>query len=353
INPDALAIVQTIPVGNGPGAIAAGEQAVWVANTRDATVSRVDLDRGGDTKTIHLAIGPAGIAVGDGAVWVSSEAEAALYHLDPRSGAIIQRIPVGNGPSGVAVSGDAVWVANRQDGTVSRVDQEMNSEVDLIDVGRIPVSVAAGSGAVWVANEGDGTISRIDVETGRVDRTLSLGSSPNALVVSDDTVWTSTLPSLSSHRGGVLRLEGVPDCRCIAPAQLEDFLYPQVLTLAYDGLLAHRHVGGIGGASLVGNLALGVPTPTDQGRTYTFQLRRGIRYSNGAPVRASDFRYSLERLLTINPGLNYNEIVGASECSARPPERCDLSTGIEVDDAAGTITIHLAKADRDFLHKPP
>jgi YVTN family beta-propeller protein len=351
INPDTLAVVQTIPVGNGPGAIAAGEQAVWVANTIDATVSRIDVARGGDAKSIPLATGPTGIAVGARAVWVSSEAEAAVYRLDPRSGAIVERIPVGNGPSGVAVSEEGVWVANRQDGTVSRIDPQTNSVVATIPVGLSPVSVAARGGAVWVANEGDGTIMRIDAATGRVDKTLPLASSPNGLVATGDTVWVSTLPSLSSHRGGVLRVEGAPER--IDPAR-ENLADPQVLTLAYDGLLAYRHVGGIAGASLVGNLALRVPTPSDQGKTYTFQLRRNIRYSSGAPVRASDFRYSLERLLTVNRTLApsyYNGIVGAAECPARPPERCDLSTGIEVDDAAGTITIHLARADPDFLHK--
>jgi YVTN family beta-propeller protein len=357
LDPDTLTELQRFPVGNGPGAIAVGEQAVWVANTVDATVSRIDLARAGPPKPIPLGTGPAGIAVGAGAVWVSSEAEAALYRLDPRSGAIVERIPVGNGASGVAVGKEGVWVANRQDGTVSRVDAQTNFVVDTIDVGQTPVSVAVSGGAVWVANAGDGTISRIDVERGEPDKTLSLASSPNALALSGDQVWASTLPSLRSHRGGVLRVEGVPDCRCIDSAYLGPLGDSQLVSLsalAYDGLLTYRHVGGIGGASLVGNLALRVPTPTDQGRTYTFQLRPGIRYSNGAPVRASDFRYSLERLLSVNRDLApalYNGIVGASECSARPPKRCDLSAGIEVDDAAGTIAIHLAESDPDFLHK--
>jgi YVTN family beta-propeller protein len=356
INPDTLTVVQTFPVGNGPGAIAVGGQAVWVANTIDATMSRIDLARGGVTKTIPLGTGPVGLAVGAGAVWVSSEASGTLFRLDPRTGAIVEPIQVGNGPSGVAVGEDGVWVANRQDGTASHVDPKTNSVVAIIDVGPTPVSVAAGGGAVWVANEGDGTISRIDVERNQVDKTISLASSPNALVLSGDTVWSSTRPSLSSHRGGVLRVESeFSDCRCIDPAiarGIVNFTDKSVTTLAYDGLVSHRRVGGIAGGALVGNLAVRVPTPTDQGRTYTFQLRRGIHYSNGAPVRASDFRYSLERLFTINRAeASFYGIVGASDCSARPPERCDLSAGIAVDDGTGTITIHLAKPDPDFLQK--
>jgi YVTN family beta-propeller protein len=333
IDPRTLRVVQTIAVGNGPGAVAAGYGAVWVANTIDGTVSRIDLAGGGATKAIPVGSAPAGIALGAGAVWVSSETGGTLLQLDPRSGAPIDSVPVGNGPSGVAVGKGGVWVANSQDGTVSHLDPRANSVVDTIDVGRSPVSVAAGQGMVWVANEGDGTIARLDPGRGEVDKSLSFASSPNALVVAGNTVWASTRPAVSSHRGGVLRVESdLSQCRCVDPAfgtgPTASFTDQNVSTLAYDGLVAYRRVGGIGGGTLVGNLAVRVPRPTDQGRTYTFQLRRGIRYSNGATVRASDFRYSLERLLTINRQFAsgyYNGIVGASKCSARPPARCDLS----------------------------
>jgi ABC-type transport system substrate-binding protein/class 3 adenylate cyclase/streptogramin lyase len=358
INPDTLTDVQTITVGNGPSAIAASSQAVWVANTLDATVSRIDLDRGRAARPIPLGTAPTGITVGAGGVWILSEAGGTLFRLDPRSQAIVESIPVGNGPSAVAVSEDGVWVANRQDGTLFRVDPQTNRVVDTIDVGPTPVSLAAGNGAVWVAIEGDGTVVRVDAEDGQVKKTVSLTSRPNSLALFGDTVWASTLASLSSHRGGVLRVEAeLSACQCIDPAGLGDianFTDGAVTTLAYDGLVAYRRVGGVGGSSLVGNLALRVPTPNDQGRTYTFQLRPGIHYSNGAPVRASDFRYSLERLFTINRDFAsrfYSGIVGATDCTARPPARCDLSRGIDVDDAAGRITIHLRKADPDFLHK--
>jgi YVTN family beta-propeller protein len=358
IDPDTLTDVQTISVGNGPGAIAASSHAVWVANTLDATVSRIDLDRGRVATPIPLGVPPTGITVGAGGVWVSSEAGGTLFRLDPRSGAIIESIPVGNGPWAVAVSEDGVWVANRQDGTVSRVDPQTNQVVDTIDVGPTPVSVAAGKGAVWVAIEGEGAVVRLDAEDGQVEKTVSLTSRPSSLALWGDTVWASTLASLSSHRGGVLRVEAeLSVCRCIDPAGLSDianFTDGAVTTLVYDGLVAYRRVGGVGGGSLVGNLALRVPTPSDQGKTYTFQLRPRIHYSNGALLRASDFRYSLERLLTINRGFAsrfYRGIAGATDCAARSSARCDLSRGIEVDDAAGRITIHLGTADPDFLHK--
>ena len=98
---------------------------------------------------------------------------------------------------------------------------------------------------------------------------------------------------------------------------------------------------------------MSVPAPTDGGRTYAFRLRRGIRYSTGAAVKASDVRRGLERVLRMNgeprrrttPG---SAVPGAAWDGRR---RCDLSSGIRVDDAAGTITFRLTAADPDFLYK--
>jgi YVTN family beta-propeller protein len=355
VAPDSVSLVQTFEVGNGPAAVAVGEEAVWVANTIDGTVSRIDLASGNLT-SVPVSAGPAGIDIGAGSVWVTSETTGTVLRLDPRSGAPVQSIGVGNGPTGIAAGEGGVWVANRQDGTVSRIDPATNSvSATIPDVGVNPTAVAVGLGAVWVANAGDGTIARIEPAGGRVDERVPVESSPSAIALAGDSVWTTTLPSLGMHRGGILRVESIPlECGCIDPAGAG--AYPDlqvVISLTYDTLLAYRRVGGIGGAALVGNLAERVPTPTDQGRTYTFQLRRGIRFSNGTPLRASDFRSSIERLLTLDdPRVPaYDDIVGASECAATPPDRCDLSQGIEVDDDLGRITIRLERPDTDFLHK--
>jgi YVTN family beta-propeller protein len=356
INPEPLGVVQTFAVGNGPAAVAVGERAVWVANTIDGTLSRIDLATGAET-TIPVGASPAGVAVGEGAVWVTNEATGTVLRLDPRSGAIVQPVSVGNGPTGIAVGESGVWVANRQDGTVSRIDPATNSvSATIPDVGVNPTAVAAGLDAVWVANAGDGTVARIDPAAGRVDETIAVESSPNDIALADGNVWTTTLPSPAGHRGGVLRVEvkSFPDsCACVDPVGASPYPEDQIgISLAHDGLLTYRRVGGIGGATLVGNLAARVPVPTARGTSYTFQLRPGIRYSDGAPVRASDFRYSVERLLTLVPELDtFDAIEGAAECSAQPPERCDLSEGIEVDDSSGRITIRLSRRDADFLNK--
>jgi peptide/nickel transport system substrate-binding protein len=117
-----------------------------------------------------------------------------------------------------------------------------------------------------------------------------------------------------------------------------------------DGLVGFRREGGIAGNQLVPDLALALPKPTDNGLTYTFHIRSGIRYSNGARLRASDFRRGLERAFKVGngPAPDLALIAGAEQCLAHPAS-CDLSRGIVADDAANTVTIHLTKPDPDLF----
>jgi peptide/nickel transport system substrate-binding protein len=123
------------------------------------------------------------------------------------------------------------------------------------------------------------------------------------------------------------------------------------LATAYDGLVALGRTGGPQGFTHVPDLAITLPRPADGGKTYTFTLRRGIRYSTGTLVRVSDFRRGIQRQLSLGayPGY-YEGILGAQACRQHP-KRCDLSAGTVTDDAAGTVTFHLAQADPDFLYK--
>jgi ABC-type transport system substrate-binding protein len=82
----------------------------------------------------------------------------------------------------------------------------------------------------------------------------------------------------------------------------------------YLGLLTYESRSGAAGTVLVPALAQSLPRISDGGRRYLFQLRPGLRYSNGLPVRASDIKYAIERLFRINsPGVGFfGDIVGAA-----------------------------------------
>ena len=356
INPETGAVVQTVTVGNAPGAVAVGRDAVWVANAIDGTVSRFDLSEGAVTDAIAIGPSPAGIATGAGAVWVASESTGTVVRVDSVSRTIVQAINVGNGPTAVSVGGGGVWVTNNQDGTASRIDPATNSVSNVLRVGSDPSAVAAGPDAVWVASSGDGTITRIDPDSAEVGEKITIGSSPNALALADGKLWATTTTRPAGHRGGVLRIESVPSaCRCVDPAFFAEAGNPTdvvVPPLVYDGLVTYRRVAGVAGGRLVPNLAARLPMPTDNGKTYSFQLRRGLRYSNGTPVRAADFRSSLERLFTISGAAgSYQGIVGAAKCSR---DRAGVATsrrGSRSTRPHETITIRLTEPDPEFLYK--
>lgn len=118
----------------------------------------------------------------------------------------------------------------------------------------------------------------------------------------------------------------------------------------YIPLLTYAHASGSAGSKVIPGLAQAMPKIADGGRTYTFSLRKGLRYSNGKPVKASDFAASIERLFKLNsPGSPfYTDIVGA-EAFAKT-KRGGIA-GIESDDASGEIVIHLVKPRGTFLNE--
>jgi YVTN family beta-propeller protein len=348
---DTNRVIDVIPVGNGARAIAADADAVWVANGVDSTITRIDVTTRKVTKPIPVGAVPSGIAIADGSVWVTSESTGTVTRLDSR-GVVLDTVRVGNAPSAIVSGEDALWVTNAQDATVSRIDPETGSVTDVVRTGRNPRALAVGDGAVWVANADDGTLSKIDATSRRVVDTVTLASSPTALAVSGDSVWATTVSTTAGHRGGTLRVEmtGGWVCECFDPTGVWGPF--GLMANAYDGLVGYRRVAGTQGGSLVPDLATDVPVPTDGGKTYAFQLRPGIRFSDGRPVRASDVRASFERIYRISsPGDGlYTGIVGADAC-AKHRSRCDLSGGIEADDGAGIVVVHLTRPDPDFLFK--
>jgi peptide/nickel transport system substrate-binding protein len=118
----------------------------------------------------------------------------------------------------------------------------------------------------------------------------------------------------------------------------------------YETLLTYRHVDGPAGYKLVPGLAQSLPTVSRNGKVYKFKLRKGLKYSNGAALKASDFEWAIKRgFLATGQGVGfYTDIAGAEAYSKNPTPGGDIS-GIVTNNAKRTITIRLAKPRGDFL----
>ncbi len=126
----------------------------------------------------------------------------------------------------------------------------------------------------------------------------------------------------------------------------------QLLIVSHDGLVAFKRAGGTEGTKIVPDLAESIPKPTNGGKTWTFKLRSGIKFSNGQTVTGKDVLATFERLFKIgnspNAGTWYNVIQGGDAC-VKTPKSCDLSKGIVVK--GNDVTFHLTTADPEFLDK--
>jgi peptide/nickel transport system substrate-binding protein len=353
ISPETFGVVQTISVGNGPTGIAVGGGRVWVANTGDHTVSVISAGEGKLLHTYPVGSEPGAIVVGEGAVWVASNSWGEVVKLNPASGEILDRIHVGDGPSALAAGHGSVWVANSLSGTVSQIDSRTNDITSTIDIGSSVDGLTIVGDEVWVAAEAAGTLTRIAADG---KRTLRIGNRPTAAVASGDVVYVALRAGGAAHRGGTLTyaVPALGPPMTIDPANAYQVELWQAMALAHDGLLTYRHVAGQEGVQLVPDLALSMPSVSEDGKTYTFQVRSGIHYSDGRLFKASDVRSSFERVFTLRPRREpivvdyFHAIRGAGRCTKL---QCDLSSGIVGDDEAHTVTFHLAAADPDFLVK--
>lgn len=355
ISPGVDRVVNTVAVGNQPTAIAAGPSGVWVANSTDRTIMRIAPSSGEVNATVDVGGAPSGIAVTADTVWVTNTQDGTVSAIDPGSATLRSNYPVGAGPAGIAAAAGDLWVANNLDGVLVRLDPDTGGVRESIRVGRGPTSVVSVSGKLWVINtQGskpyDAEVVRVDATTNKVDLTLPVGGAPHGITVANGKLWLTAGASGITHRGGTLTVlwndgQGSNGLPSIDPVSA----YGQPPTrILYDGLVGFRRTGGAAGATLVPDLATSIPVPVDGGRTYAFRLRKGIRYSTGKPVLASDLRRALERTFHMGNTHLFMAIRGADACVQKPVS-CDLSAGILTDNTSGKVTFRLVKPDPEFL----
>jgi peptide/nickel transport system substrate-binding protein len=118
----------------------------------------------------------------------------------------------------------------------------------------------------------------------------------------------------------------------------------------YLPLLTYARANGQAGSKVVPALAESLPKISDDGKTYTLTMHKGLKYSDGTPVRASDFAASVERMFKLNSGGStfYTEIAGAEKFAET---KSGGIPGIETDDKTGKITIHLTRPRGTFTNE--
>jgi YVTN family beta-propeller protein len=197
--PDAAVAVRPEPsavVGGGGGL-------VWVASRRDGTVSVVDPD----TKRVQVTIrasgsgpvgqGGPGLAYASGSLWVANTAQQQVTRMELDADPI--PIPVNARPNALAAAPDAdvVWVAARTQGgggLLARIDTGTNQVVPAARFRHPPtgLTVTRDARTVWLATGSDRVLHRVDASSGRVDEQIELPQAPDQVAFGDGAVWATT-----------------------------------------------------------------------------------------------------------------------------------------------------------------
>ena len=165
---------------------------LWVVDRLVNSVSRIDLNSGRVEDSIRVGTDPLVAAFGFGTLWVANSDDATVSRIRPgvaRPEAIIVR----SRPFGIA-AGEGAWVGSntyracRESIPTSRGEGHRRLALGL-QSGLF--SVAAGAGGVWAANWSELTLVRIDPDTNQVVARIELPGAPRDVTTVGDDVWVS------------------------------------------------------------------------------------------------------------------------------------------------------------------
>jgi ABC-type transport system substrate-binding protein len=147
------------------------------------------------------------------------------------------------------------------------------------------------------------------------------------------------------QQGGTFTFFHESNVRSLDPHIAYDELSIMAVRLMFDGLLDYDE-----DANLIPRLAEAMPEVSEDGKTFRFRIRKGVRFHHGREMTAEDVRWSLERMLhpaTGSPGWPfYRHLVGLD--AYRAGER-DHVEGIRVIDPQ-TLELAIAEPDQTFLY---
>jgi DNA-binding SARP family transcriptional activator/streptogramin lyase len=350
-----------------PCGLAVGEGSVWVTDCSSPTLVRIDpaLDPPVVADRYRLPVSYPELAtqtrevvLGAGSVWVGqgNTNPSYVHRIDPKTGRVQNSILIPKGGAQALAFGDgALWVANADIGQVSRIDSHTNEITATPVVGDANICcLAVGGGYAWVATNPDHQVWKIGA-SGTVATSIELAGVVENLTYADGAVWaaegdagtlvridpttnTKRVYRLGHHLIGVDARKGVVAVgvqesaqdvtaglkgRVATVALKDDYLDwtspdPAATQTAFNPYQVQFHYAtcaklfnypdsaGAAGKRLVPEIASGWPQVSGGGRTYTFRIRPGYRFSppSNEPVTAQSFRHEIERVLSpaLQPG---------------------------------------------------
>ena len=337
------------------GGVAVGAGSVWVAEGLSRIV-RIDPASGRVESTVSVPDARE-VAFGDGAIWVGASDTGVLTKVDPRTGAVVATARIGPWICCIAVGGGYVWAAN--DTGIWKLASD-GRVLGTISVPSQTANIYLGAGALWVAADVAGTVLRIDPRTDRARR-YRIGHLLTGIGIQGSTVVVSVHPTgsdLLAHLSGpVLEVRNsrwfvnTDPATAAAPGTPNQPWEQQLQYATCEPLLGYPDAPAPAGWQLVPEAAVAWPAVSPDGRTFTFKIRPGLRFSppSDQPVTAATFKYTIERALSPAIGPAAPAVSVASDIAGVPAYRAGSSDHIGGIRAVGdTLRITLVRPAADF-----
>ncbi|MCG6498292.1 ABC transporter substrate-binding protein [Kitasatospora sp. A2-31] len=165
----------------------------------------------------------------------------------------------------------------------------------------------------------------------------------------------------STHAGGTVtyQLSSTPDS--MDPGNTYYAFMWDFSRLYARSLTTYQPAPGQDGLKVVPDLATGLGTASDDGKTWTYHIRPGLKYSDGTPITTKDVKYAVERsnfapdVLSNGPTYFNQYLVNNSPDYQGPyKDKGGGLNSIETPDDT-TIVFHLSQpfADFDYLVANP
>jgi YVTN family beta-propeller protein len=172
-------VTARIKVGPGAGVPAVDRGAVWVPNTRDGSVSRVDTATTKVVATIKLGAPPRFQG------YVGDE----IDRIDPRTNRLVARIKVESRPGGLTVGAGYVWAFHFSTGGVTRIDVATGEKKVFTVPGAFGTGIAYAAGAIWLLSVQPASLFKLDPETGAIVARVAVAPSRAPKHGLIDTWW--------------------------------------------------------------------------------------------------------------------------------------------------------------------
>ncbi len=120
--------------------------------------------------------------------------------------------------------------------------------------------------------------------------------------------------------------------------------------LLYRTLTTYAAKPGQAGTEVVPDMATGTGTTSDNGKTWTFHLKPGLKFEDGSPITSADVKYGVERSfapdLPEGPGYARTMLEGGDQYNGPYKDKGGLDSIGTPDDQ--TIVFHLKEPSMDW-----